>query len=98
MPRRPENPSYQDIAKKAKVSIMTVSLALRNSPRVSQQTRTRIRRIADRLGYRADPQIAAMMGYLRTRRTTKDQPVLALINAREAPVAKLRRSYAASIA
>lgn len=63
-----KTPSYRDIADRAGVSLMTVSLALRNSPRISAATRTRIQRIASEIGYTADPQIADMMNYLRKRR------------------------------
>jgi LacI family transcriptional regulator len=93
-----KNPSYRDIADKADVSLMTVSLALRNSPRISPATRGRVRRIADELGYTSDPKIADMMNYLRERRGVKNQPVLALINAREAPLSRLRAPHAVAIA
>jgi LacI family transcriptional regulator len=93
-----KNPSYRDIADKADVSLMTVSLALRNSPRISPATRARVRRTADELGYTSDPKIADMMNYLRQRRGVKDQPVLALINAREAPLSRLRAPYAVALA
>ncbi len=97
--RRRENPSYRDIARKAGVSLMTVSLALRNSLRVSVATKARIRRIAEQLGYTADPRVSEIMGYLRTRRSIKHRPGLALVNAREAPVAKLwSKSYVTGIA
>jgi LacI family transcriptional regulator len=94
-----KNPSYRDIARQAGVSLMTVSLVMRNSQRVSAATSARVRRIAKQLGYTADPRIAEIMGYLRTRRHVKDRPVLALVNAREAPVAKLwPKSFVAGIA
>jgi LacI family transcriptional regulator len=93
-----KNPSYRDIADKADVSLMTVSLALRNSPRISSSTRARVRCIADELGYTSDPKIADMMEYLRKRRVIKNQPVLALINARPAPLSRLRAPFAVAIA
>lgn len=98
MRRSPHHPSYQDIARKAGVSLMTVSLAMRNSPRISEATRTRVQRIAIDLGYTADPRISEMMNYLRARRTSKDQPVLALVNAREAPLARLQAAHALAVA
>src|SRR3954466_4889457 len=97
MKRTNGTPSYKDIAEQAGVSLMTVSLALRNSPRISAATRARVRRIADQLGYTADPKIADMMNYLRQRRVVKSQPVIALINAREAPLARLRAPHAVAI-
>ena len=47
-----------DIAKKAGVHVTTVSLALRNSPRLPEATRTRIRALADQL----DLPISALAG------------------------------------
>jgi len=43
--------SIKDIAKKAGVSHSTVSRALRDSPLVSQETKERIRRLAEEMGY-----------------------------------------------
>lgn len=43
--------SIKDIAKKAGVSISTVSYALNNSSKVTEETRTRIIKIADELNY-----------------------------------------------
>ena len=40
-----------DIANKAGVSKMTVSLALRNDPSISRETTNMIKEIADTLGY-----------------------------------------------
>jgi len=77
---------------------MTVSLALRNSLRISSATKARVHQIASELGYSADPRISEMMNYLRTRRTAKEQPVLALVNAREAPLSRLKAAHALAIA
>jgi DNA-binding LacI/PurR family transcriptional regulator len=46
---------------------MTVSLALRNSHRISAETRQRIARLATARGYRPDPVINKLMHHLRTR-------------------------------
>ena len=57
--------SIKDIARIANVSHSTVSRALRNSRRVSAETRARIQRIADEQGYR----VSAVARGLVTRRT-----------------------------
>jgi DNA-binding LacI/PurR family transcriptional regulator len=53
-PRRPGRPTMQDVAAHAGVSRALVSLVFRDQPGASEQTRKRIFRIADELGYRPD--------------------------------------------
>ena len=43
--------SLRDVAKEAKVSVATVSMALNGHPRISRATSTRIQRLVDRMGY-----------------------------------------------
>jgi DNA-binding LacI/PurR family transcriptional regulator len=71
----------QQIADAAGVSRMAVSLALRNSPKISVATAERIRRIADELGYRPNPMVSALMTQLRQGRDSKKQSVLAYVTA-----------------
>ncbi len=58
--------TLSDIAKEAKVSRTTVSLALRNSPRISAAVRTKVQAIARKLEYRQNPLVTAHMAYVRT--------------------------------
>jgi len=51
-----------DIAKQAKTSAVTVSLALRNSKRVSEATREKIHKIARKHGYRPNPLARGLVG------------------------------------
>ncbi|MCC6755569.1 MAG: helix-turn-helix domain-containing protein, partial [Solirubrobacterales bacterium] len=44
-------PSLQHIADKAGVSVATASLALRDKGRISQDTRRRIKQLAEECGY-----------------------------------------------
>lgn len=44
--------TIKDIAERAGVSVSTASRALNNNPRISQATRLRVKRIADKLNYR----------------------------------------------
>ncbi len=69
----------KDVAKAAGVSLMTVSYALRQHPAIPEATRRRIQEVADRLGYRRDPLISALMTRLRVQREVKDRPVVAYI-------------------
>ena len=50
-----------DIARKAGVSKMTVSRALRDDPVVAERTRERIRKAAEELGYVPNPKLARLM-------------------------------------
>lgn len=74
-------PSMADIAKATGVSKNTVSLALRGSPRISQETRNRIVEAAEELGYRLNPTVAQLMAQLRRSRAPGYQATLALVNA-----------------
>ncbi len=69
------------VAEAAGVSIMTVSRALRNNPRLPLKTRQRIQAIAKKLGYRPDPTVSQLMARLRSSRT-KDPETLAWLNPR----------------
>jgi DNA-binding LacI/PurR family transcriptional regulator len=55
---------------------MTVSLALRNHPSLPAATRSRLRKLAAKHGYRPDPTIAKLMHHLRTRRAHRVQSTL----------------------
>lgn len=68
--------NQKDIAALAKVSQMTVSLALRDSPTIPEVTKQRIRAIASQLSYRPDPLVSALM---RQRRRKGPQKIRAKI-------------------
>ncbi|MCX6955969.1 MAG: LacI family DNA-binding transcriptional regulator [Verrucomicrobia bacterium] len=73
-----------DVARAAKVHQTTVSLALRNDDRLPEKTRARIRRIADRLGYRPDPLLAALNLYRSARLPPRAATTMAfLLNFRD---------------
>lgn len=52
--------SFAEIAKAAKVDKSTVSLAMSGHPRIPEKTRSRIRAVAERLGYVPDPALASL--------------------------------------
>ena len=68
------------VAEAAGVCLMTVSLSLRDSPTISAKTRERVRAIADKMGYRPDPEIARLMGRLRPSRVTQQSVVIAMLD------------------
>jgi LacI family transcriptional regulator len=79
MPKSPRLPTTRAIAAAAGVHQTTVSLALRNHPRIPAETRERIRQVAERLGYRHDPRITELMYHLRWRRTQRKADVIAYV-------------------
>lgn len=70
-------PTLQDIARLIGVHHSTVSLALRNHPRISEATRRRVREAAERLRYRPDPVLASFMAYRRGLRAAPGASVIA---------------------
>jgi len=63
--------SYRELAEIAGVSKATVSLALRNHPKIAKQTRTRIQNLAQLHGYRANPLVSAQMAFIKQSKTQK---------------------------
>lgn len=83
------NPTLKQIAEKLGLTIAAVSMALRSDPSIPPETRTRVRRTAERLGYRPDPELAKLMSYLRQRRRMRVGSVLGLLTLRpERPLRK----------
>lgn len=75
----PKNVSMSTIAAKIGVSKAAVSLALRNSPEISEKMKTRIRAVADELGYQLNPALGQLLSQIRN--SDKYRATLALINA-----------------
>lgn len=73
--------TLQDIASAAGVSRMTVSLALRNHPKLPDATRIRIQSIADKMGYRPDPHISKLMESIRSYRAKGSGAVIAYLTS-----------------
>lgn len=71
--------SLKDVAAQVGVHVSTVSRALSNSPRIPLATRTRIQQVAERMGYRPDPALAALNAYRQVRRAPAFQSTLAVI-------------------
>ncbi len=85
MAQEPPNPrpTIQDIARVTGVHHTTVSLALRNSPKLRSETRQKIQQIAKEMGYSPDPLFLALSMYRQARRQGRRptyQATLAWIN------------------
>lgn len=70
-----------DIARLAGVSKNTVSLALRQDRQIPAATRTRIARIAEKIGYRKNSTVARLMAELRRSDSPCYKSSIALLNA-----------------
>lgn len=75
----------QAVATAAGVGKATVSLALRNDPRLRPETRARIQALAEKMGYKPNAAVANLMAQLRASRTPKYQATLGLMNASKYP-------------
>ena len=70
------------VAAAADVSVMTVSLALRRDPSIPEATRERVLAEAERLGYRRNPLVSALMAGLRGRHPRgRDAHVIAYVES-----------------
>ncbi|MDX2186460.1 MAG: LacI family DNA-binding transcriptional regulator [Opitutaceae bacterium] len=77
MPQR--RTTLADIAKAAGVHVTTVSLALRNHPRLPQETRDRLQGLAKKMGYVPDPLLRALVAYRGRNRTRRSPSTLAYV-------------------
>ncbi|HUJ45383.1 MAG TPA: LacI family DNA-binding transcriptional regulator [Opitutaceae bacterium] len=76
-----------DVASAAHVHKSTVSLALRNQPKLSAATGERIRRIAAELGYRPDPMLDLFNLYRRTLEPPRPLGAIAFVSDLANPAA-----------
>ncbi len=83
----------QDVARAANMHVSTVSLALRNSPRLAADTRERIRKLADRMGYRPNPLVVAFVQRRRASKKANFQGTLAFVTRFPGKSAAMRASY-----
>lgn len=71
--------SMETIARRLKISKVTVSNAMRGSGRISEATRKRVLDLAAELGYRPNPLVTALMSDLRRKRSGR-RCTLAFLN------------------
>lgn len=71
--------SMREIAQAAGVSVSAVSLALKNSTKISAARREAIVALAERMGYRRDPRLTELMEHLRTARPQRSTSTIAML-------------------
>jgi LacI family transcriptional regulator len=83
MTPEPENRrfSLRDIARQLGVSHAAVSMALRDSPRISAPLKEKIRKYAEQVGYRPDPMLTALASYRQSKSNPSIQAAIAWVNA-----------------
>lgn len=72
--------TMRDIAAAVGVSVATVSLALRDSPKITREIREKVKKTAAELGYRPSPLVSAYQSYLRQHKALKFQGIIGWIN------------------
>jgi DNA-binding LacI/PurR family transcriptional regulator len=78
-------PTIRTLARMAGVSNATVSLALRNHPRIGREVRERVQRLAAEVGYKSNPVVANLLVQLRSRKTASYQSTLGFLQLGGAP-------------
>lgn len=71
--------TIRSLAARLGLSVGTVSMALRDNPAVAEATRNKIRSLAEKSGYRPDPQLARLMYQVRRHRGATFQSTIAAI-------------------
>lgn len=72
--------TLRDVAKALGISHVSVSLGLKNCPRISAALREKIHKKAEELGYKRDPMLSALAHHRWTTAKTKPQATFAWIN------------------
>jgi DNA-binding LacI/PurR family transcriptional regulator len=77
--------SVREIARQAGVSPSTVSLALKNSPRITAATKRQIRAIAQKIGYHPNAKVVALMSQLRASRVATAAACFGVVSFYDTP-------------
>lgn len=72
--------TLRDIAQKLGISHVTVSMALRNSPRIPEARRIQIKDMAAEMGYRPNPMAAALANFKQSSKIRPVQAGVAWVN------------------
>lgn len=76
-------PTMKAIADEAGCSVMTVSLALRDHPRISKETKAKVLKVSKRLGYKPNPLVSTLMTHIRSTKPVNYQSNLAFFCYRQ---------------
>ncbi len=85
----PRPPTIRSLARQLRLSVATVSEALRNSARVTSTTKARVQRAAGRVGYEPNPLLGAALSAVRRSRHQHYRGTLALVDIAEGGRAEL---------
>jgi len=85
----PKLPTIRSLARQLRLSGATVSEGLRDSPRVSPATRERIRRAAEKAGYKVNPLLSAALSAMRQGQHRNFRGTLALVDTTDRDKAQL---------
>ncbi|HEY1793964.1 MAG TPA: LacI family DNA-binding transcriptional regulator [Opitutaceae bacterium] len=81
--------TLRDVAARAAVHVSTVSLALRNSPRLPRTTVERVQAVAKEMGYVHDSMLDALMEYRDSARRRSSPPVLGYVTSWAMPIEEI---------
>jgi LacI family transcriptional regulator len=79
--------NLRHLARLADLSPSAVSLALRDSPKISAATKKRVRQLAEKTGYRVDAKLVAMMSHLRKPHAVRQQACFGVVSFYDRPQA-----------
>lgn len=72
-------PTIRSLAKEAKVSTATVSMALRNDPRITAEVRHQVQALARKSGYQINPVVSRLLSQMRSNQTLARQGILGFL-------------------
>ncbi len=81
--------SQKSIAQAVGVHVSTVSLALRNSPKIPKSTRAKIQAMAKKLGYTEDPFLSALCRYRESQKRRSHVLTLGFISDWQLPLTEI---------
>lgn len=71
--------TLKELAARTKLSLATVSYALRHAPKISVETRELVAKAARELGYRPNPRVASLMAHIRGAQASSPRERLAFV-------------------